>query len=193
MKMSLALPTWKCPERETALKWHRTTAEETSASTEQYQYPTCLPWQSLPDQFKRNTSLLKRFRSRTISIKHVPSVQTLVLQPQSWWALGGGDQPGWLWSPSASPAAGCPSARLRWQHNLSKNEARNNSTVVRKRPRRLTDTAGQVSRRLSSAISNELLGAAQPGNVCLLRSTRVSWSKTALEKKFLSHLRKINL
>lgn len=107
MKVSLELPTWKCPERKTALKWHHTIAEETSAYAEQHQYPTCLSWQSLPDQPKINTNLLKRFRSRAMSIKHIPGVGMLMLQPRSWWAVGG-DQPWWLQGTSASPALAAP-------------------------------------------------------------------------------------
>ena len=166
MKISLELPTWKCPERNCP----QTTLHNSwgnSASTEQYQYQTCLSWQPLPGQFNINTNLLKRFKSRTINTKHIPGMEMLVLQPRSWWVLGGA-QPGWLWRPSASPAAGCPSTHLCWPPNLSQNEARkNNSRLAGKRPRRLMDTAGQVSHRLSAAISTEQLGAAQPGNICI--------------------------
>lgn len=160
MKTSLELPAWKCPERETAPKWHWTTAEETSAFTEQYQYPTCLSWQSLPDQFKINTNLLKRFMSRTINIKHIPSVQMLILQPQSWWVLGGA-QPSWLQRQALLLAA--PLLTTQPEEKMAR---KNNSRVVEKGPKRLMATAGQVSLRPSSAVSTERLGAAQPGNVC---------------------------
>jgi len=54
------------------------------------------------------------------------------------------------------------------QPNLSKNGARKNSSrVVGKRPRRLMGTVGQVPHRLSSAMSAEQPGVAQPGNVCV--------------------------
>lgn len=44
-----------------------------------------------------------RFRSRPIHIKHVSSMETLILQPQSGWVIGR-DQPWWLLRTSASPA-----------------------------------------------------------------------------------------
>lgn len=183
-KMSLEVHTWKCPERETAPKWHCTATEETSAFTEQYQYPTCLSWQSLPDQFKINTKLLKRFRSRTINIKHIPSVQMLILQPQSWWVLGGA-QPGWLQRQAQPLAAPLLTSQLEEKRGQ------------KEQPQGGREGAKEADGHCRTSVPQAVVccihwatgGCPAWGCMWLLQSNRLCGSKIAQEKKFLGHLR----